>query len=113
MTGSDSMMISAIIERRAFNYNSREVRPEGDIVHVSLHGVPCITVDFRQRLVMVKGDSLNSRKSAKVFNAVLKTFTEVSAKSDHGKWSLSIPVGMEVDFSGERIGVPISKTIVG
>ena len=112
MTVSDSMMIRAILERRDFKYNSREVRSEGDTVFVSIHGVPCITVDFRQRLVTVKGEVLNSRKSAKVFNAVLKTFTEVSARSDHGKWNLSIPVGIEVDFSGERISVPVSRNIV-
>lgn len=108
MTGSDELMISAVQNRKEFSYNSREVHPEGDTVSVSLHGSPCATLDFKKGFVTVFGESLNSRKSAKVFNAILRTFTECHAKSDHGKWEIVIPVGMEVEFSGKVLRIPFS-----
>lgn len=108
MTGSDQRMICAILNREEFSYNSREVRPQGDTIRVSLHGVPCATLDFRKGFVTVYGESLNSRKSAKVFNAILRTFTECHAKSNHGKWEIVVPVGLEVEFSGKAIKLPFS-----
>lgn len=108
MTGSDALMISAIRSRKEFCYNSREVHPQGDTVRVSLHGVPCATLDFKKGFVTVFGESLNSRKSAKVFNAVLRTYTESYAKSDHGRWEIVVPVGTEVEFSGKNLKIPFS-----
>lgn len=109
MTGSDELMISAILNREEFSYNFREVHPEGDTVSVSLHGALCASLDFRKGFVTIYGESLNSRKSAKVFNAILRTFTECHAKSDHGKWEIVVPVGLEVEFSGQTLKVPFCK----
>lgn len=109
MTGSDERMMAAVQARRPFVYNSREVRPDGDKVHVSLHGKPCASVDFARGLVTVHGQALNSRKSAKVFNAVLRTYTESYAKSRDGRWEIVIPVGMEVEFTGDNVSIPISN----
>lgn len=108
MTGSDEQMIRAICRRQEFSYNSREVHPEGDTVRVSLHGSPCATLDFAKGFVTVHGESLNSRKSAKVFNAILRTFTDCYAKSDHGKWEVVVPVGLEVEFSGMMLKLPFA-----
>ena len=108
MTGSDELMIAAIRSRKELRYNSREVLPQGDKVRVSLHGVPCVVLDFRKGFVTVFGESLNSRKSAKVFNAVLRTYTESYAKSHHGRWEIVVPVGTEVEFSGRNLMIPFS-----
>ena len=109
MTQSDYMMMSAVNARLPFKSGGREVSAKGEVMDISLCGKPCASVDFDKGLVTVQGESLTSRKSAKVFNAVLRTYTEASARSVHGRWQILIPVGMEVEFSGNRIGVPISR----
>ena len=109
MTGSDEKMMAAVQARQPFVYNSREVRPEGNKVHVSLHGKPCACIDFGRGLVTVHGESLNSRKSAKVFNAVLRTYTESYAQSRDGRWEIVVPVGMEVEFTGDKVSIPILR----
>lgn len=109
MTRSDIMMISAVNDRLPFQSGGREVTPHGERMDISLCGMPCASVDFDMGLVTVRGKSLTSRKSAKVFNAVLRTYTEASARSVHGRWQIRIPVGIEVEFSGDRIGIPISR----
>lgn len=109
MTQSDYMMMSAVDSRLPFRCGGREVTPQGERMDISLCGKPCASVDFDRGIVTVQGESLTSRKSAKVFNAVLRTYTEASARSLHGRWQILIPVGMQVEFSGNRIGIPISK----
>lgn len=109
MTQSDYMMMSAVNARQPFKSGGREVSAKGEVMDISLCGKPCASVDFDKGLVTVQGESLTSRKSAKVFNAILRTYTEASARSVHGRWRILIPVGMEVEFSGNRIGVPISR----
>jgi len=109
MTGTDKMMIDAVRDRRPFEYGSREVLPEGDKVLVSLHGAPCARVDFDKGIVTVHGQSLKSRKSSKVFNAVLRTYTDSYAQNRDGRWELVVPVGLQVDFNGNDVSVPISR----
>lgn len=109
MTESDRKMMEAVRDGRPFEYNDRSVRPEGNRMVISLHGRRCASVDFGRGLVTVHGEALRSRKSAKVFNAVLRTYTEAYARSTHGRWDVMVPIGTEVEFSDERLSIPISK----
>lgn len=109
MTESDRMMMAAVQARQPFEYNSRVVETDGNRVDISLHGHKCASIDFSRGLVTVHGDSLKSRKSAKVFNAVLRTYTEAYAKTCHGKWDIMVPVGTQVEFTDQRLSIPISR----
>lgn len=109
MTQSDYMMMAAVDARLPFRCGGREVSPHGERMEISLCGKPCASVDFAREMVTIHGEALGSRKSAKVFNAILRTYTEVYAKSVHGRWKIQVPIGMEVCFTGDCISVPISR----
>ena len=90
MTRSDEMMLSAIRLRVAMQMNGRDVTVEGDRVKVSLHGVPAMVVRFDSCDVRVNGMIQVSRKSAKVLNAVLRTYTDCTVASVEGCWCLRV-----------------------
>ena len=96
MTRSDEMMLSAIRLRVAMQMNGRDVTVEGDRVKVSLHGVPAMVVRFDSGDVRVNGMLQVSRKSAKVLNAVLRTYTDCTVASVEGCWVLESKDGHRI-----------------
>ena len=109
MTRSDEMMLSAIRLRVAMQMNGRDVTVDGDRVSVSLHGVPAIVVRFDSGDVRVNGMLQVSRKSAKVFNAVLRTYTDCTVASVEGCWVLEGKDGQRIPMTGRMATVPMTR----
>ena len=109
MTRSDEMMLSAIRLRVAMQMNGRDVTVEGDRVRVSLHGVPAMVVRFDSGDVRVNGMIQVSRKSAKVLNAVLRTYTDCTVASVEGCWVLESKDGQRIPMTGIMATVPMTR----
>ena len=103
------MMLSAIRLRVAMQMNGRDVTVDGDRVSVSLHGVPAIVVRFDSGDVRVNGMLQVSRKSAKVFNAVLRTYTDCTVASVEGCWVLEGKDGQRIPMAGRMATVPMTR----
>ena len=109
MTRSDEMMLSAIRLKVAMQMNGRDVTVEGDRVKVSLHGVPAVVVRFDSGDVRVNGMIQVSRKSAKVLNAVLRTYTDCTVASVEGCWVLESKDGQRIPMTGIMATVPMTR----
>ena len=109
MTRSDEMMLSAIRLRVAMQMNGRDVTVDGDRVSVSLHGVPALVVRFDSGDVRVNGMLQVSRKSAKVLNAVLRTYTDCTVASVEGCWVLESRDGHRIPMMGRLATVPMTR----
>ena len=109
MTRSDEMMLSAIRLKVAMQMNGRDVSVEGDRVMVSLHGVPAMVVRFDSGDVRVNGMLQVSRKSAKVLNAVLRTYTDCAVASVEGCWVLESKDGQRIPMTGIMATVPMTR----
>ena len=103
------MMLSAIRLRVAMQMNGRDVTVEGDRVKVSLHGVPAMVVRFDSGDVRVNGMIQVSRKSAKVLNAVLRTYTDWTVASVEGCWVLESKDGQRIPMTGIMATVPMTR----
>ena len=103
------MMLSAIRLRVAMQMNGRDVSVEGDRVKVSLHGVPAMVVRFDSGDVRVNGMIQVSRKSAKVLNAVLRTYTDCTVASVEGCWVLECKDGQRIPMTGIMVTVPMTR----
>ena len=102
-------MLSAIRLRVAMQMNGRDVTVEGNRVSVTLHGVPAMVVRFDSGDVRVNGMLQVSRKSAKVLNAVLRTYTDCTVASVEGCWVLEGKNGQRVPMTGRMATVPMTK----
>ena len=109
MTRSDEMMLSAIRLRVAMQMNGREVSVDGNNVKVDLHGVPALVVRFGSGDVRVNGMIQVSRKSAKVLNAVLRTYTDCTVASVEGCWVLEGKDGQSIPLTGLMATVPMTR----
>lgn len=109
MTKSDEMMLSAIRLRVAMQMNGRDVCVDGDNVRIALHGVPALVVRFGSGDVRVNGMLKVSRKSAKVLNAVLRTYTDCTVASVEGCWVLEGKDGQRVPMTGLMATIPMTK----
>ena len=109
MTRSDEMMLSAIRLRVAMQMNGRDVTVDGDRVSVSLHGVPALVVRFDSGDVRVNGMLQVSRKSAKVLNAVLRTYTDCTGAAVEGCWVLESRDGHRIPMMGRLATVPMTR----
>ena len=106
MTRSDEMMLSAIRLRVAMQMNGRDVSVEGDRVKVALHGVPAMVVRFDSGDVRVNGMLKVSRKSAKVLNAVLRTYKDCTVASVEDLIKAKFP-SIDIAFRCEEPGMAI------
>lgn len=109
MTRSDEMMLSAIRLKVAMQMNGRKVSVDGDRVKVTLHGVPALVVRFDSGDVRVNGMLKVSRKSAKVLNAVLRTYTDCTVASAEGCWILEGKDGQRVPINGVMATIPMTR----
>ena len=89
--------------------NGRDVSVEGDRVKVSLHGVPAMVVRFDSGDVRVNGMLQVSRKSTKVLNAVLRTYTDCTVASVEGCWVLESRDGQRIPMTGIMATVPMTR----
>ena len=103
------MMLSAIRLRVAMQMNGRDVTVDGDRVSVSLHGVPALVVRFDSGDVRVNGMLQVSRKSAKVLNAVLRTYTDCTVASHEGCWVLEGKDGHRIPMTGRMATIRMTR----
>ena len=53
---------------------------------VCIFGKECMKIDRKGRKVTVMGDTVPSRKSTRLINTVLETFTDIRVTSSSGRW---------------------------
>lgn len=112
MTRSDELMLAAIRMRTEMSVNGREVTVSGENVTVWLHGVPTVVVRFGNEDIRINGMIVVSRKSAKVLNAILKTYTDCSVKSMGGCWVLEGKDNQIVPLGENLATIPMTKSAI-
>ena len=112
MTNSDQMMLAAIGSRAPFRINGREVAVDGETTTVTLHGERIAELDFGNQSMVLYGTTPVSRKSTRVFNAILKEHTLFSMQSRDGQWILRGPFGILTPVGTGRITVPMKNKYV-
>lgn len=112
MTNSDQLMLSAIKAGVPFRINGREVTVENNgLATVRLHGEIIATLSFQSRTVIIYGRTPVSRKSARVFNSLLKAFTDCSIQSMEGQWVISGYSASAEPLGTREITLPMKKVI--
>lgn len=109
MTNSDQLMLAAVKARVPFRINGREVAVDGETTTVTLHGERIAEMDFNDESIRLEGSTPVSRKSTRVFNAVLKEYTLFSIQSRDGQWILRGPYGILTPVGTRRITVPMKN----
>ena len=109
MTRSDELMLAAIRMKTSMKMNGREVTTAGDISTITLHGFPAVAVRVAENVVRVCGAVLVSRKSAKVINIILDTYTDCHIRGVNGCWVLENRKGDEVPIGKNIVTIPITK----
>lgn len=107
MTNSDQMMLAAIRSRVPFRINGREVAVDGETTTVTLHGEQVARLDFNDLSMVLEGGTPVSRKSTRVFNAMLREYTSFSMQSRDGQWILRGPCGILTPVGTKTITVPM------
>ena len=111
MTNSDQLMLAAIGTRVPFRTNGREVAVDEDTTTVTLHGERIAELDFEDQSMVLYGSTPVSRKSTRVFNAILKEYTLFSMQARDGQWILRGPYGILTPVGTGRITVPMKIRI--
>ena len=107
MTRSDMMTAAAVTTGSPLEMNGRRVETERGVTTVSLHGSPCLRVERMRGRVTLLGDTLPTRKSCRMMNAVLSQLGAGAVSTREGRWRHTAPDGTVEDFSGEELPVPI------
>ena len=113
-------MLSAVRRKTDLSVNGRTVTVKGGRVTISVHSLPVMTMSFDLGYIRVMNGVKVSRKSSKVLNAVLETYTDFHIRALGGVWLLerdgkSIPVGdgvLVVPMSKEAAPSELEKYIV-
>lgn len=107
MTNSDQLMLAAIKAQVPFSINGREVAVDDERTTVRLYGGVLAEMDFGDESIRLDGSTPVSRKSTRVFNAVLREYTHFSIQSRDGQWILRGPFGMLTPVGTGKISVPM------
>ena len=110
MTRSDELMLAAIRMKSQLSINGREVTVNGENVTIWLYGVPTVVVRFGKGDIRINGMIKVSRKSAKVLNAILKTYTDCSVKGMGKCWVLERNDGEIVPLGENLATIPMTKS---
>ena len=109
MTNSDQLMLAAVKAQVPFRINGREVAVEEDKTTVSLHSEAIALLSFKERTVSLVGKTMVSRKSARVFNTILREFTDFEMVSREGQWILQSPMGEPMPIGKKGIILPMKR----
>lgn len=107
MTQSDLLTTAAVRGGTTLRMNGREVLQEGRVTVVTLHGKPCLRFDPSAGTLELDGATLPTRKSCRLFNAVLADKTRFRAFTREGKWFLEDPMGVRTAFTDRIATVPV------
>jgi hypothetical protein len=108
MTQSDSLTAAAVRTGTPLRINDREVTIRDGTVQVSLHGKPCLTLDNPSRTIEIDGDTLPTRKSCRVVNAILGTLSPCRVLTRNKKWYLETEEGKRLPFTNRLVTVPVN-----
>ena len=103
------MMLAAIRSRVPFRINGREVAVDGETTTVILHGEEVAKINSGTRKITLYARTRVSRKSARVFNCILKEFTGCSVLSREGQWILKLLSGRMEPLGTREVILPIKK----
>lgn len=107
MTRSDMMTAAAVTTGTGLEMNGRKVETERGTTTVSLHGTPCMRIERREGSVTLLGETLPTRKSCRMMNAVLAQLGAGAVSTKEGAWRHTSADGTVTEFSGEELSVPI------
>ena len=102
MNNTDSMTVAAIRANLPLKFNNRQVIRENDVTTVLLHGSPCLQINHASSVITLSGHCMTSRKSSRMMNAILSSYTSYRVYSKKGRWFLLTHDGLgDIDFTGE------------
>lgn len=107
MTRSDMMTAAAVMTGAPLEMNGRTVTTERGVTTVWLHRTPCLRVARTEGTVTLSGETLPTRKSCRMMNAVLSQLGAGAVATRCGKWEHRAPDGDVTPFSGSELTVPI------
>ena len=102
-------MLAAVKAQVPFRINGREVAVEEDKTTVKLHGETIAVLSFKENKITLYAKTSVSRKSTRVFNALLKEYTSCSMTSTEGQWLLRLPSGRKEPLGMREVTVPLSS----
>ena len=108
MTQSDTLTAAAVRTGTPLRINDREVSIRDGTVQVSLHGRPCLTLDTPSRTIEIDGETPPTRKSCRVVNAVLGTFSPCRVLTRSKRWYLETAEGKRLPFTNRLVSVPVN-----
>lgn len=101
------MTAAAVTTGAPLEMNGRTVTTDGDVTTVRLHGTPCLRVERREGTVVLSGDTLPTRKSCRMMNAVLAQLGAGRVSARDGIWEHRSPDGTVTPFPGKDLAVQI------
>jgi len=104
-------MLAAIRAQVPFRINGREVTVGKGLTTVMLHGKIIATISFSKRIITLNGRTPVSRKSARVFNTILREHTSYSIQSINGQWVLAGLSNGPEPVGKREIVLPFAKVL--
>lgn len=109
MTKSDMLTAIAVKTHNPLSINDRQVIiTDGSHLKVKLHDQTCVTVDRSAGVLEIDGTTPTTRKSARMLNAILKSFGDCRVETHKGEWYLLTPDDKKMPFNGKIASVPIN-----
>ena len=102
-------MVAAVKARVPFRINGRDVAVEKDTTTVRLHGETIAVLSLMERKLTLYARTPVSRKSTRVFNALLREYTDCRMTSTDGQWLLRLPSGRMEPLGTREVTIPFRK----
>jgi len=102
-------MLAAVKAQVPFRINGREVTVDGEKTAVKLHEEEIVVLFWKERRIMLSGKTKVTRKSARVFNTVLREFSDFEMVSKGGQWILQGEMGEPMPVNGKGVVIPMKR----
>jgi hypothetical protein len=100
-------MLAAVKAQVPFKINDREVIVDGERTTVRLYDNNILDLFRKSGEIRLKGNTRVTRKSARVFNTILREFSEYHIVSKEKQWILEGPSGEKLPISTYDVVIPI------
>ena len=87
-------------------YNNRVVSHGPAGTTVTLHGKPCVKISPDARTVELSGEIKPTRKSCRLFNAILSVYTGCRTFTRQNKWFLETADKEKISFTDQIVSIP-------
>ena len=102
-------MLAAVKAQVPFRINGRDVAVDRGTTTVRLHGETIAVLSLTEGKITIHAGTPVSRKSTRVFNALLKEYTDCRMTSTDGQWLLRLPSGRMEPLGTREVTIPFRK----